>query len=68
MLDKLFKNLFKALFDTILERFGQRSTARDGTPNQVVLDRAGKRISKWMRSVKDGVRSRGQSNEDGSKQ
>lgn len=67
MLDKGFYAFAKALFEAIFARLSLRSTASDGSANRPLLDRAGKRISDWMRSVKDGIRSRGQSDENGTK-
>lgn len=67
MLDKTLFAFFRALIEAITTRLGQRSTAHDGAANRPLLHRAGKRISNWMRSVKDGIRPRGQSDEDGTK-
>ena len=68
MLDKTLFAFFRALIEAITTRLGQRSTAHDGATNRPLLHRASKRISNWMRSIKDSVRSRGQSNEDGTKE
>lgn len=68
MLDQGIYAFAKALIEAIISRFEIRSTAHDGAANRPLLYRAGKRISSWMHSVKNGLRSRGQSNENGSKE
>lgn len=56
MFDKSLYAFCKALIEAIFARLSQRSTAHDADPNRPLLRRAGNRISKWMRSVKDGIR------------
>jgi len=68
MLDKGIYAFAKAIIEAIFDRLSIRSKAHDATANIPVLHRAGKRISDWMRGIKDGIRSRGQSNESGSKE
>ena len=68
MLDKSIYAFAKALIEAIFARLSIRSTASDGAANRPLLHRAGKRISGWMHSLKNGVRSRGQSDESGTKE
>ena len=68
MLDKTLFAFFRALIEAITTRLGQRSTAHDGAANRPMLLRAGSRISNWMRGKQNGIRPRGFSNENRTKE
>ena len=64
MLEKIVAQIALALFNWLEKRIQQSPTAVDADVDRERLQRAGDRISKWMRE-QDSLHSRGQSDQSG---
>jgi|Laugresu1bdmlbsd_1035121.scaffolds.fasta_scaffold42649_1 hypothetical protein len=66
MLDKILAQIAVGIIDALLKRIEAGSIAVDADMDRDRLRRAGSRIDEWLRQ-QDGIHSRGQPNQDGTK-